>query len=421
MKINSELQAMSLKRKGAVFILAASCFLTALPISVGAMSYSSYSRGGESVDTALGYEDVISVQVIKHPEFSGDFLVPVGGRIDFPGAGGIQVIGMTVESLGKLLTTKLSQELKYPRVSVTLKQARALRVYVAGAVARAGIIDLKPGWRISEILSAAGGLGNLNKSAQDPSIQIADVTVFVDHPGSKAREKFSLEEVLHGEPDKNIEIKPGDLVTFEDTEQVPVYVMGDVKLPGVFRLRKPSCRLVEALSSAGGFNLDSATDRIQVTHLDGASSSYNLSEAVIQNGHAPIVPLRAGDVIYVPTYSGRIAVLGLVKTPGVFPLVAGRKMFLSDALGLAQGHNNSRARLSKIALVRLDEKGRSVRQLIDFGRFLRSGDSNLNPEIFPGDVVYVPETNSVDWSNVLQALSVTATAFSAGATSGIIK
>lgn len=369
----------------------------------------------------MGVEDVINVQVLKHPEFSGDFLIPPGGIVEFPGAGPVKVEGKTLAEVSQSLTSLLKRELNEPKVFTTLKVPRIRRVYTGGAVAKPGIHDLKPGWRISEILSAAGGLGNTNRSAQDAATQEADVVVQVIHAATGKRESYRLSEVLHGDAKNNIELQTGDFVNFEETPLTTVYVMGDVRAPGAYHLREDNGRLVEALATAGGFNPDAATSRVQVTHLDGQIETVNLSSVVLQGGKAPDIHLQNGDVVFVPVFTSKIAVLGLVKTPGIFPLVDGRKVDLAEALGYAQGQNTSRARLSKVAVIRLDANGKAIRRVYDFGSYLRKANQGGNPEIQAGDVIYVPETNSFDWSSTLGALTAVAVSINAAGTTGIIK
>jgi hypothetical protein len=51
--------------------------------------------------------------------------------------------------------------------------------------------------------------------------------------------------------------------------------------------------------------------------------------------------------------------------------------------------------------------GKQTRTIYDLGRFLAKGDATQNPIIRPGDVIFVPETNRVDISIILSALSST--------------
>src|SRR5579862_411612 len=44
----------------------------------------------------LGPEDTVTVAVNKHLDFSGDFLIPPDGIVDFPGVGKVHVPGMTL-------------------------------------------------------------------------------------------------------------------------------------------------------------------------------------------------------------------------------------------------------------------------------------------------------------------------------------
>ena len=45
------------------------------------------------------------------------------------------------------------------------------------------------------------------------------------------------------------------------------------------------------------------------------------------------------------------------------------------------------------------------RIVINYGLFLTKGDATQNVELQAGDVLYIPETNSIDWGVILQAVS----------------
>jgi protein involved in polysaccharide export with SLBB domain len=113
--------------------------------------------------------------------------------------------------------------------------------------------------------------------------------------------------------------------------------------------------------------------------------------------------LTGGEIIIVPESLDRFAILGYVTKPGFYPMPSGRKYTLSEALALAEGADK-RGRLSKVGLVRL-ENGKEVRKIYDVGKYLRSGDVAQNPEIMPGDVVFVPETDRVDISTALSGIT----------------
>lgn len=136
----------------------------------------------------LGPEDVVTITVQRHPEFSSEVLIPSDGVVNLPVCGKVQVSGLTTQELTQLVTKGLSERLRKPEVVVTLKSQRMQRIYVTGAVAQPGVYDLKPGWRVLEALTAAGGAANGGK--------LKSVVLVRTKDGKEERQTCNIEEFL---------------------------------------------------------------------------------------------------------------------------------------------------------------------------------------------------------------------------------
>jgi len=359
-----------------------------------------------SPDYVLGPEDLITVTVLNHPEFSGDILIPLGGKIGVTGIGYVKAQGQTLEQLSEAITEKFKDRLRDPEVTVVLKIPRVQRVYAGGVVQHPGIIDTKPGWRISEILSNAGGL--------NPDLQPSDVTVSVQRGPNGPIQTVPLLDAMNNVDGKDLAINAEDVVTFNGPQLITVYVTGNVKTPGVFRIRQDQAGLMEALSQAGGLGfpplplintpqVGPSLTNITITHANGDLEHIDIAPFVLHGEHIPLPVLKNGDLVNVPDAQGRIAILGLVKVAGYFPLPEGRTVTLSEALAFAGGHDTHRAMLSHVAIVRMQD-GKEVHLIYNLGRFLSKADLTQNPTVLPGDLIYVPETDSIDWSVILQGI-----------------
>lgn len=93
-----------------------------------------------------------------------------------------------------------------------------------------------------------------------------------------------------------------------------VTIEGSVRSPGVFPIRG-KMTLMQALATSGGTDRDYASSDVMVfrTH-DGlrTGSEYNIDS--IRTGDAPDPPLSSGDVIVVPTSTGKFIFQSLLKT-----------------------------------------------------------------------------------------------------------
>jgi protein involved in polysaccharide export with SLBB domain len=386
---------------------------------MSAGAYSSQASGSQhpvgdpasnaaSPEYILAPEDVVTVTVQKYPEYSGDFAVSSDGNISLSGAGRVTAIGKTLAELTDAVIEQLRSNkevgLLHPTVTCTLKTARMQRVYIIGSVKNSGIFDAKPGWRITEAIAAAGGLMDSTTGIANGGVQPqpSDYKVTVLHPQSVGI-TIPFMDVLSGAADKDLSVGAGDVITIAPISVATVYVSGEVGKPGVYQISGAKTDLMKAITMAGGFTQSASTAHVTIVHPDGSRVVEDLSH-VVQGTQVDLAPLQGGDLVQVPELQEKVAVLGLVKAPGTYNLPDGKVVRLTDAIGLAQGYDTTRARTSRIALME-EVDGKSTRQIIDLGRYLRSGDLTANPIIKAGTVIFVPETNTPNWEHIFAGMS----------------
>ncbi|MHB0999828.1 MAG: SLBB domain-containing protein [Armatimonadota bacterium] len=363
----------------------------------GILLIGSYAYAQNTGAYCLAPEDTITVTVLGHPDFSGKYFIPSDGVIILPAAGTVNANGKTVDALTDEITEKLKGRFKKPEVTVSLNMPRMQRIYVVGSVNKSGSYDMKPGWRITEVLSSAGGIAT--------GISIEDCKVIILRSATGEKETVLLSDVIRGSADANLQIENGDVITIDPGETLPVYVTGKVKNPGLYRIRKDNPGIMSAITMAGGIIEESASNNVKLTHLDGTSEMVNLTSVFLDGKGIPTIKLQSGDLLLVPESISRIAVLGFVGQPGFFNLKDGIKVTLSDALGMAKGMDNKRAGLTKVAVVRTSS-GKEQKMVFDLRKFLKKGDMSQNPVIMAGDVIYVPETDKIDFDIITRSMSV---------------
>lgn len=346
-------------------------------------------------DYVLGAEDVVTVTVIRHPEFSGDFFVPASGIVQLPGVGDVDVRGLSLADLKKKVATKLDERMYGPEVNVTLRQARMQRFFVLGDVQHSGVFDLKKGWGVSEALSTAGGLSD--------GLQQSDVRVTLVRAATQETIHLTLDEALAKTGDATVRLETGDILRIEATPKLPVYVSGKVKTPGLYRLREDTNDVLAAIAEAGGMSPDASLGNVRIVHLKGGEEVVDLAPALVRGESTKLPRLAAGDMVIVSESLRTFAVLGYVAKPGNYTIPEGRSYNLSDAIALAEGADR-RGRLTRIGLVRT-ENGKQSRQIYDLGKFLRNGDSAQNPAVQPGDLIFVPETDRAETQTIMSSLS----------------
>jgi polysaccharide biosynthesis/export protein len=349
----------------------------------------------------LGPEDVVTVTVLRHPEFSGDFLLTDSGVIQIPAVGDVHAAGMTLAELASFVTAKLGDRLWKPEVTATLKTARQRRVYVVGDVKLSGVYDWKPGWTIAQLLSSAGGL--------DVGVDRNDVQIVLETASGEISARLPLREALDNPKEPKLRVQPGDTLRVEATGTLPVYVSGQVIRPGLYRLREDSASVLSAISEAGGLTPD-ASYSVKIEKLSGAEVSVDLTPALVLGQKSSIPRLDAGDMVIIAENLQRFSVLGFVTKPGLYPIEGGRIYRLTDALASAEGAGTlvgQRGSVFRIGLVRTD-KGIVTSRVCDLSKFLKKGDLSQNPVIAPGDVVYVPKSNAIELDTILTGITAAA-------------
>jgi len=116
-----------------------------------------------------------------------------------------------------------------------------------------------------------------------------------------------------------------------------VFVLGEVKTPGVYQLPLGVTSTVfDAIALAGGFTENADLTQVRVFRRDGQSEVCNLQAF---QSHGLIV--NPGDLIWVPPAFVRVSIVGTVEKGGIYPVPV--KGSLLDALAAAGGVKESEA------------------------------------------------------------------------------
>ena len=86
-----------------------------------------------------------------------------------------------------------------------------------------------------------------------------------------------------------------------------IYVMGEVRSPGIHNLGADSLNSYAAISSAGGFTSRGLRTKVEVLRVVGDTMYYkriNIKNYIKKHDLTQNVVLQDGDIVYVPRYSG---------------------------------------------------------------------------------------------------------------------
>lgn len=179
-------------------------------------------------------------------------------------------------------------------------------VFVYGAVRTPGQpIQIRDGMRISQAVSAAGGIIP-EQADQERAI--------LKRAGQPDSVKIDLAKALTGDPNADMILQSGDTITVP-TASGTFTIYGAVATSGQFPVRD-KMTISKALAAAGG-----PTQRAKITELritrtgdGGGPQSIPVNMKRVADGKSADVPVQVGDTIYVPEQSDRpdmTRVLGL--------------------------------------------------------------------------------------------------------------
>ena len=155
----------------------------------------------------LGATDVIQVNVMRHPEVSGEYFINQEGKIQYEFVGDIKVAGMTKDEAAKQIAEKLSEYIISPEVSVKITGYNSKVVYVVGEVGRPGKIYMRGDTiTIREALMQAG-LPQLTGVTRKSRL------ITPSESGEADIRKVDVYALLYeGDLRENLEMKPGDVI-----------------------------------------------------------------------------------------------------------------------------------------------------------------------------------------------------------------
>ncbi|MBK9768223.1 MAG: polysaccharide biosynthesis/export family protein [Chloracidobacterium sp.] len=232
----------------------------------------------------IGYQDVLNIQVFRHPELGIEATVNPNGmiylfRLEEP----IVAVCKTERELARDIENAYKVKyLKNPQVNVIVRESGP---------------NKESGTRV--MVARTGSTSNCR---MPDSVVSDDVTVL----------GFKMREIQEGK--RMLWMQPGDIVSVLDADMV--YVYGNVIKPGEVKFREP-ITLRQAIASSQG--LKPATDKSVVRVLRQIPDSierkeliYNLSE--IDKGRGSDPYLEPNDIVAVSKDSTKAILNGVVTT-----------------------------------------------------------------------------------------------------------
>ncbi|MCE5306142.1 MAG: polysaccharide export protein [Acidobacteriales bacterium] len=264
----------------------------------------------------LGPGDQLLIRAMDVDEISDKPVrIESSGLINLAMIGRLKAAGLTVEQLEADIAGRLKKFVQEPQVSVAVTEFRSQPVSLLGAVAQPGVHQLQGRKTLFEVLSLAGGLRQdaghsikITRLKENGPIPLPDAKS--DETGRYSVASVNVKSVVEARnPRENIVVMPNDVISVPRAEMV--YVVGAVKRSGGFVLQeREDMTVLQALSLAEGAERTAAAKRAKILRSAPNQSvrqeiPVNLKE--ILAGKAADVPMRADDILFVPSSLARSA------------------------------------------------------------------------------------------------------------------
>jgi len=158
----------------------------------------------------LGADDVIKVSVLRHPEFSGEFVVEPNGYISVPYLDPVKAEGLTKYQLRDRLTAVLSDFIEKPTVDVRITEYKSQFIYVVGAVNRPGKYSTQ-----GKKMTVRDAITAAEMPSRGASLRYA--YVFSPDPDVPKKTVKLYDLMYRGKMEDNIELKSGEIIYIRAT------------------------------------------------------------------------------------------------------------------------------------------------------------------------------------------------------------
>jgi protein involved in polysaccharide export with SLBB domain len=193
-------------------------------------------------------------------------------------------------------------------------------------------------------------------------------------------------EQLDSEITRGMRVKlrrPEVTITLNKPRSRPIYVLGQVKNPGIYEA-KNNWRLTQALAAAGGLSVDTDLAAVTVNRNNRKLLDASLLPLLKDPTRASNILLQTGDSVRFYERKLNVSVTGAVARPGIYSVPIGSG--IAQAVGLAGGS------ISTSALTRASVR-RANGEIIPVNLFkaLIENDAASNLPLVEGDLIVVPE------------------------------
>ncbi len=181
-------------------------FIRLRSTSYGTIPTNTSSMGEAVAEYYIAAGDLLEIYVWQNTDLTRDVLVRPDGKLSYPLVGTIKAAGMTIDQLQQMITEKLSEYVRLPQVTVSVKESVGNKILVLGQVSYPGIYTFKGTINLLEAVAMAG---DFTPDGRRESIMVISDNL-TEHP--KVRRVDMLTAIRKGTSSSDIILKPNDVV-----------------------------------------------------------------------------------------------------------------------------------------------------------------------------------------------------------------
>ncbi|ABF42312.1 polysaccharide export protein [Candidatus Koribacter versatilis Ellin345] len=255
------------------------------------------AQSAERSAIRIGAGDKLEVVTYRVPELTLRTQVGSNGDVKFPLVGELKMAGLTVsEAQTKIADALVAQGyVLNPQVTIVVTEYATQGVSVLGEVSQPGIYPFFGPHRLTDVLSAAGGL----------TVKAGQTITLIHKADPDNKISLDIPRDLAHSPN-NVEVFPGDTIIV--SKAGVVYVVGEVNRPGGFLLENNMpISVLQAIALAQGFTRDGNQKEARIVRR----TPTGLQEIPIQlnklmAGDGPDRLLSPDDIVFVPASNMKI-------------------------------------------------------------------------------------------------------------------
>ena len=278
--------------------------------------------------------DEIEIRVYGHDDLGMITRIGPDGTIGIAFMGQVKLSGYSIAEGAETLRAGLAPYIKNPVVSITVKEIVSETATIAGACARPGVFGISNSTRLADFYAMAGSSAERLFNGVD--VDVADLEhSMIIRKGEILPVDFR-KAIEQGDTLHNIRIRKGDYVFIAQRLEASVTLCGEVGSPQK-RLYEPGMGLIETLTAAGWMKETHWKHVIIIRDGFANPKMYKVDVDGILAGKCRNVPLRAGDIVYVPRDNMseyNVFVRKLLPSAQIFSLIAGR----ASAVGISNSN-----------------------------------------------------------------------------------